>query len=111
MKLFLSSHKDNPPPQGEVVNKNLGRYVPPRFSKTGSMELMNWSLRNEFLLIKGAKKLSQNRQKLVLKCKIFFSKMVVGPLELEKGLKRWVSRTKRWFENGGLEAAHPRTTF
>ena len=39
---------------GEVVDQNFGRYVPPRFSKIGSSELIFWlglwGLWNEILL-------------------------------------------------------------
>ena len=52
------------------------------------------------ICVSGAK----NQQKLVFKCKIFFlQKMKVGSQELEKGLKKWLSRAKMWPEKEGLE--------
>ena len=41
----------------------------------------------------------------------FLKKMEVGSLELEKGLKRWVSGAKMWPEKRGLEGSTSRITF
>ena len=40
-----------------------------------------------------------------------FQNLEVGSLELEMGLKWWVSGAKKWPEKGVLKAARPRTTF
>ena len=89
---------------GEVLDQNLGRYVPPRFSKVGSLELILFFFCPKLgfpertftkICVTGAE-FSQNLQKLILKIMIFFlQKIEVGSLELEKGLKRGVSRAKK----------------
>ena len=52
---------------GEVVNKNMGRYIPPRFSKVGPPEHLPKSVSQEL-------KFSKKRQKLVLKMQDLFKK-------------------------------------
>ena len=62
---------------GGVLEKLLGRYVPPRFLEVGYLELIflanNLSLRSKFLLryVSQELKFSQNWQKLGLKMQNF----------------------------------------
>ena len=79
--------------QGEVVKKVFGRYVPTRFSKVGSPELILWfetgvsrtNLCKNLCL--WSRNLAKKFGKLVLKIQDFFQKIEVKSLELEKSLK------------------------
>ena len=57
------------------------------------------------ICVSGATNFIKIGKKIGLEMQDFFKKMKVGLLELEKGLKRWISRAKMCPETGGFEGS------
>ena len=106
-------------PLGGILKNFLGRYVPSRFSKLGSPELIflawNWGLWNKFLtkLSLRSWNLAKIRENWAWKCKIFRKIEVESP-----GWGLWIWKRawnggfpelKNCQKKGVLRAAHPHT--